>query len=60
MTISALPTGSATGATTRSEVAVEALARAMRQKRQEADALVRLVEQVTAAGDKGQHVSYYG
>jgi hypothetical protein len=60
MTPSAIAaTTSAPAATTRSDVAVEAVARALRHKRQEATALVRLVEQVTAAGDKGQHVNYY-
>jgi hypothetical protein len=60
VTNSVLPaTAASPAATTRSDVAVEALARALRQRREEATALVPLVEQVTATGDKGQHVDYY-
>lgn len=50
----------ATERTTQSDYVVEALAKSMRQRRQEAQALVRLVEQASASGDKGQHVNYYG
>ena len=50
----------ATERATQSEYVVEALAKTMRQHKQEALALVRLVEQASASGDKGQHVNYYG
>jgi hypothetical protein len=50
---------SALTVTTRSDVAVAALAKALRQRKHEAEALVRLVEQVIAVGDKGQFVNYY-
>ena len=41
------------------DAGIKALARAMKQKREEAQALVRLVEQASPGG-KGQHVNYYG
>jgi hypothetical protein len=58
MTISAISSTGAPEQASRSDVAVAATAKVLRQRREEA-VLVRLVEQVTASGDKGQHVSYY-
>jgi hypothetical protein len=43
----------------RAEGATVALAKAFRRQREEAAALVRLVEQATATGDKGRHVNYF-
>ncbi len=63
MGTSAIPSSSGSAATeriTQSDYVVEALAKTMRQRRQEAQALIRLVEQASASGDKGQHVNYYG
>ena len=36
-----------------------ALARALRHKKEQADALVKLVEHATGSTDKGTHVNYY-
>jgi hypothetical protein len=44
--------------TSATEAGVRVLARVMKQKREEAQALVRLVEQATQS-DKGQNVNYY-
>jgi hypothetical protein len=55
------PSGqAATERPTQSDVVVAAVAKIMRHRKQEGEALVRLVEQSTASGDKGQHVNYYG
>jgi hypothetical protein len=54
------PAGPAASANAQVDVNVKALARALRQKREEAQALVRLVQQANPPGDKGQHVNYYG
>ena len=54
------PAGPASSADTQVDVTVKALARALRQKREEAQALVRLVQQANPPSDKGQHVNYYG
>lgn len=60
MAMSVPPVGSQIpSATSPSEATLSALARALRLRRQEALMLRRLVEQATAAGDKGQHVNYY-
>jgi hypothetical protein len=42
------------------DASLKAVARALRQAREEAQALLRLVEPTSASGDKGQHVNYYG
>lgn len=42
------------------DLAVKALSKALRQKREEAAALVRLIEQTSAGSDKGQYVDYRG
>jgi hypothetical protein len=41
------------------ETAVRVLARTLRHKREEAEALVRLVQQAAPSEEKGQHVNYY-
>jgi hypothetical protein len=43
----------------RADAATAALAKALRRQREEAAALVRLVEQATATEDKGQNVNYF-
>ncbi len=58
--ISSSSGSAATERTTQSDYVVEALAKTLRQRKQEAQALVRLVEQASPSGDKGQHVNYYG
>jgi hypothetical protein len=59
MATPAVPPASRTTAIQSADVGVTALARALRQKREEAQALVRLVEQASASNDKGQNVDYY-
>jgi hypothetical protein len=41
------------------DATVKALARILRHRREEAEALVRLVEQTDPLRNKGQHVDYY-
>ncbi len=53
------PSAGALAATTQSEVVVSVLSKALKRQREEAARLVRLVEQATASGDRGQHVNYY-
>jgi hypothetical protein len=54
------PTLPSTGPSTpQVDAPVKVLARVLRQKREEAEALVRLVEQATPPSGKGQHVNYY-
>jgi hypothetical protein len=43
---------------TRSDASIRAVAKVMKQKRDESEALVRLVEQAVP-NDKGQNVNYY-
>jgi hypothetical protein len=59
MTTSAISSTGAPEQGSRSDVAVAALAKVLRHRREEAAVLVRLVEQAMASGDKGQHVNYY-
>jgi hypothetical protein len=59
MTTSAISSTGAPQQASRSDVALAALAKALRHRREEAAVLVRLVEQTMAPGDKGQHVNYY-
>ncbi|MGE3843058.1 MAG: hypothetical protein AB7I50_15905 [Vicinamibacterales bacterium] len=42
------------------DLAVKALSKALRHKREEAAALVRLIEQTSSISDKGQFVDYRG
>jgi hypothetical protein len=57
--ISSSPSGSAPDRTTESDVAVKVLSKALKTQKENGEALVRLVEQHTGAGDKGQNVDYY-
>ena len=51
-------TGSDTAATSRTnDRATLAISKALQEKKQEAEAMVRLIEQASASG-KGQHVNY--
>lgn len=52
------PIGASATERTPSAYVADASARPQRQKPQET--LIRLVEQSSASGDKGQHVNYYG
>lgn len=45
---------------TREDVAIAAVSKVMKQRRQEGADLVRLVEQSGAADGKGRNVDYYG
>jgi hypothetical protein len=63
MGTSAISSASSPGApdrTTQSDVAVQALVKTLRIRKEEAETLIRLVEEATASGDKGRHVNYYG
>jgi hypothetical protein len=44
----------------RTDAGVKTVARTLRQKREEGQSLVRLVEQAATPNDKGRHVDYYG
>ena len=62
MGTSAIPTGSTASSperTTHSDVAVQAVAKALKMQKDTSASLIRLVEQANPSGDKGQHVNYF-
>jgi hypothetical protein len=60
VTAATAPVSPSTTTPAETDAGIQAMARALKQKREEAQALVRLVEQSNPAGDKGRHVDYYG
>lgn len=57
--ISSSPSASATDRTTQPDLTMRVVSKLLKTQKEQGEALVRLVEQSSGSGDRGQNVNYY-